>query len=99
MAAALFNKPQALVPQNGVIEGGLLDGWSYGLVRVEVLQGAFLLFVRATAPKWVFPCLVVLRKADYLKLRNPGGLSTAHEMQKLIDAATAAAHLKVPAKP
>lgn len=90
MVKTLFNKPQAIVPQNGVIEGGLLDGWSYGLVNVTVDKAGFRLYVRGAKPHWPFPELLVLRKADYVRLRNPGEMSPAHDMQKLIDAAVAA---------
>lgn len=89
-AKALFSARQRLVPQHGEISGGLLDGWSYGLVGVVIVKGQLYLDVRCTRPKWVFPKVVRLRMADYVELRNPGMVAPTHEMQKLIDAAEAA---------
>jgi len=85
-AKALFSARQRLVPQYGVIEGGLLDGWAYAFVRVEVDKAKVFLVVRGTKPKWPFPELIRLSMADYIELRNPGMTAPTHEMQKLIDA-------------
>ena len=88
MPAALFTPAQAVVPQNGVIEGGLLDGWAYGLLAPALMNGAPALLIRATPPKWVFPLAreVSLSMADYLRLRTSDGRAVRHDMQSLIDA-------------
>lgn len=89
-AKVSFSARQRLVPQHGVIEGGLLDGWAYAFVRVEVENGKAFLVVRGTKPNWVFPELIRLGMADYIELRNPGMTAATHELQQLIDALAAA---------
>lgn len=91
----LFNKPQALVPHYGVIRGGLLDGWSFTFERLVLVRGKVFLDLRCAEPGWPFPGKVVrFGRADYTRLTNPGERAAAHEMQKLIDAATVAGKTK-----
>lgn len=48
MARELPTIPHADVPQHGLIKGGLLDGWSYGLVDLEVAGDAVHLVTEST---------------------------------------------------
>lgn len=84
--------PPATVPQFGVIEGGLLDGWSFCLLGV-VVDGSRVEFdVKVTKPKWPFPyhTPVTLGRGDFKRLRNPGETALNHDTQRLIEAARAA---------
>lgn len=87
-AKALFTARQRLVPQYGVIEGGLLSGWSFAYQRLVILKGKVFLDLRCTAPNWTFPKLVRVGMADYLELRNPGMTAPTFEIEQLIDAAS-----------
>jgi hypothetical protein len=78
---------QRSLPQHGVISGGVLDGWSYGLDEVRIEKNAVVVDVLATPPKWPFPTLVALRQKDFDKLRNPGAIAKENDTQTLIDAA------------
>jgi hypothetical protein len=89
-AKALFSARQRLVPQFGVIEGGLLDGWSFAYVRLVILKDRVHLDLRCQPKAWPFPKTVRLSTADYLGLRNPGEVASCYEMQNLVDAAVAA---------
>lgn len=78
---------QRSLPQHGVISGGLLDGWRYGLDEVRIEKNAVVLHVQATQPNWPFPKLVRLTGRDFKTLRNPGAIAKEHDTQTLIDAA------------
>ena len=88
MRAALFTPAQAAVPQNGVIEGGLRDGWAYGLLGPALINGKPVLVIRATPPHQPFPLAkdVCISMADYLRLRTTDRKADHHDMQSLIDA-------------
>lgn len=91
MADKLPTIPHARLPQFGVIEGGLLDGWRYGLTRVEVSGRSVHLVVNATPPDWCFPTPVRLNaRKDFKRLRNPGEIAPYHDSAKLIERAVEA---------
>lgn len=87
---------QPTIPQFGVIEGGLLDGWRFGLNSMHVDGRNVSLDVMATAPAWPFPRLVTLTARDFKRLRNPGGIAREHDTQTLIEAAIEAAKNEKP---
>jgi hypothetical protein len=83
--------PHARLPQFGRIVGGPLDGWSYGLVAVEVERRSVFLVVNATPPNWCFPDLVRLNaRSDFKQLRNPGEIAPYLDSSKLIERAVEA---------
>lgn len=75
----------ARIPQFGEIQGGVLDGWRFGLHAVEVIGRSVYLVVNATPPNWPFPTLVRMNaRTDFKKLRNPGEVAPYHDSSKLI---------------
>lgn len=88
MATKLPAIPHARIPQFGAIEGGLLDGWRFGLTGVEVRGRSVFLDVNATPPNWCFPTPVRLNaRSDFKRLRNPGEISPYHDSRRLIEQA------------
>lgn len=85
MAEKLPTIRHARIPQFGVIEGGPLDGWHFGLTAVVVRGRSVFLDVNATPPAWPFPTAVRLNaRTDFERLRNPGEVAPYHDTQKLI---------------
>lgn len=85
MATKVPTIPHARIPQYGVIQGGPLDGWHFGLQAVEVTGRSVHLVVNATPPLWPFPTLVRMNaRTDFKKLRNPGEVAPYHDSSKLI---------------
>ena len=83
---------QRTIPQYGVIEGGLLDGWTFALEDLIVDGRQVVLHVWATRPSWPFRGpLVGLRKAQFHKLRNPGQVAQERDVETLVKAAIGAA--------
>lgn len=91
MPKALVAPQQLSIPQSGVIEGGLLDGWKYTFLRLVYLNGRIYFDVRTTRPHWPFPKTVRLGSADFLKLANPSATVERLDTLPLIDAAVEAA--------
>jgi hypothetical protein len=83
--------PQAWIPQFGLIQGGLLDGWSYGLGDVEVAGRRVHLVVRATPPGWCFPTDVRLDPREDFEQLKAGVRAVVHDSAKLIERAVDAA--------
>jgi hypothetical protein len=79
--------PQRSVPQFGHIQGGLLDGWSYGLADVEVHSRRVHLVLRATHPGWYFPTDVRMDPTSEFDQLRPGPGAVVHESKKLIQRA------------
>ncbi|MEO8391179.1 hypothetical protein [Polaromonas sp.] len=94
MPKALVSVKQLKFPQHGVIVGGLLDGWSYGFIRIVYLAPRICFDLRATRPKHVFPVTVRLSTADFLELANLDKALPRIDAQPLIDAAMAAGKKK-----
>lgn len=93
MKGELFTAIQASVPQYGVIEGGLFDGWPFAYVATVVRDGKFYLHLRCSPTKWPFPRTVSFGRGDYLSLKGGPG-ATFESLEKLINAATAATTTK-----
>lgn len=86
MTTKLPTIPQARIPQYGQIEGGLLDGWRFGLVGLEVRGRSVFIDVNATPPNWCFPTPVRLNaRTDFKKLRNPSEVAPYHDSRRLIE--------------
>lgn len=94
MAEALPAFRHAVVAQFGVIDGGPLNGWSFGLDKVVVQGKTVFLDVRATPPKWPFPSLVRLGENDFDALRDPRAVAKSFETKTLIAAAVDAVKYK-----
>lgn len=82
--------PHARLPQFGVIEGGLLDGWQYGLTRVHVRGRSVFLEVNATPPAWCFPDTVLLNASKDFEQLQAGAGAPFHDTKKLIERAVEA---------
>lgn len=76
--------PHAQVPQFGRIVGGVLDGWSFGLTRVEVSGRSVHLVVNATPPNWPFPTPVRLNARKDFDQLQPGPGAAINDSTKLI---------------
>jgi hypothetical protein len=75
--------PQAWIPQFGLIQGGLLDGWSYGLAEVEVAARRVHLVVRATPPGWYFPTDVRLDPREDFEQLQAGVRAVVHDSKEV----------------
>lgn len=79
--------PQREIPQYGRLVGGLLDGWSFGLVDVEVSGRSVHVIVNATPPKWPFPTTVRLNPHTDFKTMAPGQGAYTNSSARLIQGA------------
>jgi dTDP-4-dehydrorhamnose 3,5-epimerase-like enzyme len=62
------------MPQHGLIRGGVLHGWRYGILRcVRLDEKEYAMDVRATPPHWPFPVEVRLTNRDKCQLRAVPG--------------------------
>lgn len=90
--AELPSIPQREIPQYGRIVGGLLDGWSYGLVDTEVAGRTVHLVVNATPPRWPFPTTVRMNpRTDFQRFAPGPGVqinSSARLIQHAVDRET-----------
>lgn len=72
-------KRRVLIPQHGVIQGGVLDGWSFAYIRFVVRKSGTYLELRCTRPNWPFPQTVQFARNEYARLQ--AGLRAArHDM-------------------
>lgn len=90
MSDKLPTIPHARLPQYGVIKGGLLDGWQFGLTRLQVRSRTVFLEVNATPPNWCFPTPVLLNSRTDFDQLVPGVNAPFHDSNKLIERATEA---------
>lgn len=85
--AALLKPAQLLIPEYGVIKGGVLDGWTYTFLRLVLVDRRVGIDIKCAPEHWPFPMDVRLGKADFSKFRNPGEVAKVIEAQPLIEAA------------
>lgn len=68
-----MNRMPMTIPQYGVIAGGVLDGWSFTYMTLDLdRRGTAILIVIVTQPFWPFPRRepVRLRARDFDALRD-----------------------------
>jgi hypothetical protein len=71
-----------VIPQQGVISGGRLDGWRYLFLRfrvdriehgdeAETVSEELVVLARCTPPAWPFPCDIALDQWEHFKELRP----------------------------
>jgi hypothetical protein len=92
-------RPKPLVmPQRGVIKGGMCNGWQYLFLGFAVVDGALRVRARISAPNWPFPHDGLLTAAHFGSFRAvPGERAKRLQAEQLIDQAYGWAQLPVPA--
>lgn len=79
--------PATVLPQHGVIVGGLLDGWSYAVQRVFDDRQRMQVFMDAmcTPPGWPFPRLVRLSMWRDFDALAPTKTKVVRDLPQMLD--------------